>query len=152
MIPALVDHEDGPGWPLLPPGIHDATLDEVEQAFATDDWRRLLFLGLKNVLKVLQTAGCRCVYLDGSFVSGKRRPGDFDLCWKVEGVRARDLPPEFVQVKHPGRARLKEAYGGDVFPAFVPLAGSFVEYFQQDKTTGLRKGILEIDLTREVNL
>ena len=38
--------------------------------------------GLTN----LSSAGCRLVYLDGSFVTRKERPGDIDACWDVQYV------------------------------------------------------------------
>jgi len=41
MIPELVDI--GSPWKVLPPGIHDATLDEVEGRFATNEHRKRLF-------------------------------------------------------------------------------------------------------------
>jgi hypothetical protein len=40
--------------------------------------RRTLLAGLREALGALREAGCRTVYLDGSFVTAKEAPEDFD--------------------------------------------------------------------------
>lgn len=65
---------------LLPPGIHKAAWREVVVRFGTTRHRRKLLGGLKRALKTLRAAGCRRVYIDGSFVTAKSKPGDFDAC------------------------------------------------------------------------
>ena len=37
--------------------------------------------GLRAALESLKSAGCRTVYLNGSFVTSKEAPNDFDACW-----------------------------------------------------------------------
>jgi hypothetical protein len=76
MIPALVFLPGSP-WPVLPAGIHQASLHDVAAAFAINTWRRELFSGLVDASGRLLRAGCTTVYLDGSYVSGKPKPGDF---------------------------------------------------------------------------
>lgn len=146
MIPALLDHEDGPGWPLLPPGIHNATLDEVERAFATTGHRRWLFSGLVRLLADLAAAGCRCVFLNGSFVTGKTRPRDFDICWDPIGVDFTRLPDCLKEAALPQRRKIKGEYLGDAFMVFHPHGGTYLESFQIDPATGLAKGVLRIAL------
>ena len=49
----------------------------------------------------------------------------------------------------PGRATQKAKYLGELFPACAVASGdgfSFLEFFQTDKETGERKGIIAIDL------
>ena len=90
------------------------------------------------------------VYLDGSFVTSKPAPGDFDACWAVNGVVVDALDPVFLDFSH-GRARQKERFGGEFFPADLPegeTGRTFLEFFQTDKETGDAKGIVVIDLTR----
>ena len=65
----------------LPPGVHAATLAEVETVFATTPRRRLLFEGLRQALENLARAGVRRVFIDGSFVTTKANPNDVDGCW-----------------------------------------------------------------------
>ena len=58
-------------WNVLPPGIHDATLEEIEERFAINEKRRKLFEGLRKSLAALRLAGCTVVFLDGSFITDK---------------------------------------------------------------------------------
>lgn len=47
------------------------------------------------------------------------------------------------------RATQKAKYGGELFPADLsadPAGTRFLDYFQQDKTTGKPKGIVALDL------
>jgi len=76
MIPDL--NENG----LLPPGKHTCTIEEVNQRFVYNNKRREIFEGLLKLIEVLKTVSCGTVYLDGSFVTSKPRPGDVDVCWQ----------------------------------------------------------------------
>jgi hypothetical protein len=133
----------------LPPGIHEALLDEVRVRYATNLHRRRLFLGLQQVVADLQAAGCRRIYVDGSFVTSKRTPKDFDCCWEPAGVNLDLLPPELSGYVGNRRAAQQARYMGDIFPADSPedeLAANFLGYFQRDKRTGEAKGIIAINL------
>ncbi len=62
--------------------------------------------------------------------------------------RRRLLDPILLDFSDRRRAQ-KASFGGEMFPAEVPAdqAGTrFLDYFQQDKTTGARKGIVALDL------
>jgi len=64
---------------VLPPGVHDATLHEVRRRFGTGSaTRRRLMRGLAAVLVIARRAGARYLYLNGSFVTDKREPLDWD--------------------------------------------------------------------------
>lgn len=76
MIPDFVGSEG-----YLPPGEHLATWDEVTERFSETEKRRELIKGLKAALDNLRAAGCKTAYIDGSFVTRKRNPNDFDACW-----------------------------------------------------------------------
>lgn len=93
MIPAFIDLGDPALWRVLPPGIHPATLLEVETRFATNAHRAKLFDGFRQAVTSLEGAGCRQVYLNGSFVTEKPYPGDFDACWEPAGVDLNQLDP-----------------------------------------------------------
>ena len=96
----------------------------------------------------LQSAGCRTVYVDGSFVSSKSEPGDFDACWEEAGVDLDRLDPVLLTFAA-GRAAQKAKYGGELFPASALAGlgeGVFLSFFQTDKETGARKGIVALDL------
>lgn len=147
MIPSLVDVPGAP-WPLLPPGIHQATVDEVGAMFATNSTRAQLFAGFVDACGRLKSAGCSKVYLDGSFVSEKDHPGDFDACWDPAGVDGSKLDPVFLNFD-PGRATQKREFGGEFFPSTVPadaFGRTYIDFFQQDRITGNPKGIIAISL------
>jgi hypothetical protein len=132
----------------LPPGIHPANWDEVITRYATNTRRRELADGLLEVLRSLKGAGCRMAYLDGSFVTAKELPGDFDACWEVAGIEAGRLDPELLDFSN-HRAAQKARYGGELFPAETaaePAGTTFLDYFQRDRDTGQPKGIIAVDL------
>jgi hypothetical protein len=145
MLPGLKDI--GGPWKVLPPGIHDVTLPEIERAFATTDRRRAMFEGFKRAAKDLKKAGCSTVYLDGSFVTEKQEPGDFDACWEPAGVDDRRLDPVLLDFTDHRRAQ-KKRYMGELFPApyFAAPGQRFIDFFQNDRYTGKPKGILRIRL------
>lgn len=92
-------------------------------------------------------AGCRTAYLNGSFVTSKESPNDYDACWEEAGVDPTVLDPILLTFD-PGRAMQKAKYMGELFPASVVADAdglSFFEFFQSDKDTGNPKGIIAID-------
>ena len=134
----------------LPPGVHEATWDEFADRFGITPQRRALLAGLYSALQVLQSAGCRTVYIDGSFVTNKLVPNDFDACWDIEGVNPDQLDPVLLTFDD-RRAAQKAKYLGELFPAQLTeggSGGSFLAFFQVDKETGNPKGIVALDLRR----
>lgn len=135
---------------LLPVGIHAAEWSEIAARFGENGHRRTLLRGLRRALEALRSAGCTTAYLDGSFVTAKSSPADYDLCWSVVGVDANALDPILLTFDQ-GRRAMKAKYMGDLFPAEIPEGVSgrvFIEFFQIDKQSGNAKGILMIDLRR----
>lgn len=134
----------------LPPGIHEATWHEFVEQFGKTPHRRMLLAGLKAALDALRAAGCRTVYINGSFVTAKQIPNDFDACWDIDDVDPTLLDPILLTFDH-GRAAQKAKYLGELFPAHFSEGGSgttFLEFFQLDKASGNPKGIIIIDLRR----
>ena len=84
MLPLGHDTAVRCGWTAAA-GIHLATWGEVTTRFGNTPWRRQLLYGLGMAINSLRRAGCRTVYIDGSFVTSKEIPNDFDACWE-EGV------------------------------------------------------------------
>ena len=145
MVPAATD--DG----NLPPGVHWCSWEEIEVRFGTTRHRRWLLDGLRRALIELKAAGCATAYIDGSFVSEKKVPGDFDGCWDPRGVALSKLDPVLQDFSN-HRARQKAKYGGELFPSTITESGSgqaFLDFLQTDKSTGAPKGILALDLLRE---
>jgi hypothetical protein len=128
--------------------VHDAGWDELVGRYGYNPRRLALLSGLKAALDSLRAAGCRRVYIDGSFVSDKVLPGDFDGCWEAAGVDPYLLDPVLLQFDN-RRAAQKARFGGELFPvesAADSFGTRFLEFFQRDKHTGNRKGIISIDL------
>jgi hypothetical protein len=131
----------------LPPGIHHATWSEIVTRYATSVRRRELLDGLLDALRSLQGAGCATAYLDGSLVTSKDHPGDFDACWESSGVILNRLDPELLDFSHE-RAEQKARYGGEFFPSDWPADANgttYLDFFQRDRLKR-QKGIIALDL------
>jgi hypothetical protein len=104
---------------LLPEGLHDCTLDEVEERFGQfqrSDRRVRLVAELRKYCAELKDVGiARFIVVDGSFVTAKEEPGDIDilLAVRADADLSQDLRPfEY-------RARL-EAQGEAAVPVRSP--------------------------------
>lgn len=144
MIPKLVDI--GSPWKVLPPGVHDAPLQKIEDVFATNNHRIYLYNGFKGAVKALCKAGCKTIYLDGSFVTGKPLPRDYDACWCLSGVDLQKLDPVLLDFSNE-RAAQKQKYCGELFPTNTMACPSrfFLDFFQTDRFTGKAKGIIRLN-------
>jgi len=132
----------------LPQGTHETSWNELVARYQTNQRRRELFTGLRAALMNLREAGCRRVYIDGSFVTSKESPGDYDACWEATGVDPERLDSVLLTFAD-ARAAQKARFGGEFFPAEAaadPHGTRFLDYFQQDKFTGEPKGIIVLDL------
>lgn len=150
VIPALVTIIGAP-WDVLPPGIHLATLTEIAAVYTYNARRRELYAGLIEAAVHLYQVGCQTVLLDGSYVSAKPIPGDYDACWEPIGVDFAKLDPVFDDFSN-GRAAQKARFGGEFFPSSLVEATSsatFANFFQTEGFTGKKKGILSISLTTD---
>ncbi len=78
---------------LLPPGIHWAEWDELVERFGVTPRRQRLLIGLREAIDILAAAGCQAVFINGSFVTRKAEPNDFDACWSSVGVDPERLDP-----------------------------------------------------------
>ena len=134
----------------LPAGEHAALWSEIVDRFGWNPWRRSLLDGLDEAASLLGEAGCARVWLNGSFVTAKEVPEDFDAVWDTDGVDQDSLDPIFFQLDD-GRAAQKRRFGGELFPNWLNRSSGsrFSEFFQQDRY-GYAKGIVVFD-PREVN-
>lgn len=148
MIPSCVKLRGVP-FGVLPPGIHWASLTEIGLRFGQTTHRAWLFEGVVQVAAALQRANCARMYLDGSFVTEKTHPNDFDGCWDATKVNVTLLDPVLLNFVN-GRAAQKQKYRGEMFIAggLNLGAGTFLEFLQREKLTGLPKGIVGVDLQR----
>jgi hypothetical protein len=146
-IPTLTD--DG----FLPPGIYDATLDEVGEVFGrfrVSDRRVTLFATLRRYIGDLQAWGnASAVLIDGSFASAAKRPNDIDLIVIYApdfDLSAERAPEEYnvIDVR-----RIRRRYGLDVrsVAAGSPEEAQWIRFFGRDTRTGLKtKGLLRVTL------
>jgi hypothetical protein len=127
----------------LPPGVHDATIEEIKQRFAYNAHRAKLFEGLVEVTELLTRCDCPEVYLDGSFVTEKNEPQDYDLCYEPAGIKPTAEFKKFLL----SRIERKERYKGDIFARLPqpPYEIDHVEHWQTDKEGNI-KGIIRIKL------
>ena len=148
MLPSYVSIAGAP-WPVLPPGVHPAMLAEIEERYTYNAKRRQLFQGLMDASANLVQARCSSLYLDGSFVSDKPIPDDFDACWDPIGVSPQHLDPVFFQFANERTAQ-KNKFGGEFFPSTTRADAhgrTYFEFFQVEKFTGQPKGIVLINLS-----
>ena len=141
MIPDL-DSQTG----YLPIGVHDALWAEIAPRFAGNGHRGRLVTGLLEALQNLKSAGCGSVLLDGSFVSQKLLPEDYDGAWDPRGVDPDLIDPVLLDYSNK-RAAMKAKYGGELFAATDEAAPGILyrDFFQRDRN-GVPKGVVQIDL------
>ena len=134
-------------------GIHWATWEEFVDRFGTTPRRLRMIEGLKTAMEQLQSAGCQTIYIDGSFVTNKPNPGDFDACWDSDGVDINyleSIAPTLYKFAQK-RAEQKAMYRGEIFPSNYPANSygiTYLDFFQFDTRTDAHKGIIAIDLLR----
>jgi hypothetical protein len=130
----------------LPNGVHDAPWQEVATRFGVNGHRVRLLGGLLAALQNLTNAGCRSVLLDGSFVSQKDLPEDYDGAWDTHGVNPYLLDPVLMDFSN-SRAAMKSKYLGELFPATAAAAPGLLyrDFFTKDRN-GVLKGVVNIDL------
>jgi hypothetical protein len=135
---------------LLPQGVHWAPWGEIVQRFGTNSHRLWLLRGLERAIAAFVSANCGAIYIDGSFVTEKTLPRDYDVCWEMVGVRSAYLDPVFLDFSN-RRAAQKTKYFGEFFPAHAPASmdpplATYLNFFQVDKATGNPKGIVGLKL------
>jgi hypothetical protein len=124
-----------------------ATWPDLVDRFGQTEWRQRLLAGLLEALLLLRAAGCRRVCVDGSFVTAKEVPGDFDGCWESDGVDFDRIDARLLTFDR-GRATQKAAFLGELFVAdweADPQGTLFKDFFQLDRE-GRAKGIIVINL------
>lgn len=129
----------------LPRGTHKATLREIKQRFGTSSSKRKeLFRGFQNLVQLLRKhkTDIKTFLLNGSFVTAKESPGDYDCILVVKASCEFSLE----EIKQLDTAK-------EVFDAHLLVFSEedidgyngFVKFFGHDQA--LRpKGLLEVIL------
>lgn len=130
----------------LPAGVHESVWGEVANRFAGNTHRIRLTEGLLAACSNLAGAGCAELLLDGSFVTDKPVPGDYDAAWETAGVVPELLDPVLLDSRN-CFAAARAKYLGDLFPASGVAAPGvlFRDFFRTDRD-GVEKGIVLVDL------
>lgn len=144
----MLDRDADTGY--LSPGEQSATLDEIEGELASNFRRREIMAGLRHVVTELVEGGARNIWIDGSFVTSKERPGDVDVVYEPPaGVDVMTSSGVFSFAR---RGELKKYRKVDLWPhpSLQPRKfGSgnipIVEWWQSD-INGNRKGIIKLQL------
>ena len=138
--------EIDPQTGYLPPGVHDAAWPVMADRFGVNGHRTSLLGGLLAASQNLADAGCGYILLNGSFVSEKTLPQDYDAAWETKGVEPGLLDPVLLDFSN-SRSAMKGKYLGELFPAGMMAAPGvrYREFFMQDRK-GIAKGIIQIDL------
>ena len=144
-IPDL-DH-DG----FLPAGVHECTLDELEQRFGGFELStcrmKLMAKLAEYVMELRGTGMVHFVLVDGSFVSAKAEPNDIDLVLVLPNSH------DFTRVVRPfeynvlSRRMVRKRFAFDVLVAREDSAefDEYVQFFQQVRGEPYRqKGILKV--------
>lgn len=135
---------------VLPVGVHDATLAEVEARFTSRgniDRRTELFKRFRSYLSDLRLTGLvLVVYVDGSFTTSKPAPTDIDLVIEVPAGYdlAGDFPHYHQQVLRAERVRRVWKFDVLVAPTGTEDLRGHLETFQTDSRSGLAKGIIRL--------
>lgn len=132
----------------LPEGIHNASWTEFTERYAITEHRRSLVRRLALLIGHLKEVNCRRIFVDGSFVTAKERPHDYDACWDAHGVKIERIDPVLMDFSDEGKAQMEQKYGGDIRPdVFSPTEteGTYLDFFQIDRD-GLPKGIVMLTL------
>lgn len=70
----------------LPEGKHKANWSEVNRRYGFNGPRKEQLQGLERAILELKSVGCTRIWLNGSFVTKKAVPGDYDCCYDTEGM------------------------------------------------------------------
>jgi len=129
-----------------------ADLKEIRKRYGVNAHRVRLLGGLEKALEAFRVAGCQLLYLDGSFVTATEFPRDYDACWDPVGVNLAALDPVFKDFSNL-RAAQKAKYFGEFFPSTARAEATspfrtFMNFFQVDKNSGTKKGIIGITIAR----
>ena len=122
--------------------MYQLSWEEFKENYGFNKHRKKLIEGIELVIKELKAVGCKSIYIDGSFVSKKSLPNDFDACWDPEGVDYKKLYEDFPIILdfQSDRKKQKQRYGGEIFPS-----PHFLTFFQTDRDNS-PKGIIKLNI------
>ena len=132
---------------ILDPGIHKMTWKEFYKSFSFSEQRKKLLEGLEKVVVILREIGATHIYIDGSFVTGKLEPEDWDACFECPTPQISDLLKKYPLYD---RKEQKRLYKGELFLQHPTVKADeygncYLDFFQQKKeNSAIKKGIIEL--------
>lgn len=103
---------------------------------------------MQRALSNLKAAGCGGAIIDGSFVSAKEEPDDYDLAFDPVGVDGSLVDP-ILRRHDDQRKAMRAKYFGDIFPwgaiACATTRLIYRDFFQRDRS-GIAKGVVLLDV------
>jgi hypothetical protein len=146
---------------ILPTGIHDCDLSEIESVFVYNNRRQFIWQSLTSYFSQIKSVSdIDIICIDGSFVTNKEEPNDVDIVVEFSDYgRLRDLSMSIPDLFM--RQIVREKFGIDLLPFFhYPLSdkNDIREFFQllrpqeaidRGVSAGTKKGILRISLANE---
>ncbi len=137
----------------LPPGIHLATLTEVERRygrFNASDRRVKLFARLAQIFNLARASGiAERLVIGGSFVTGKAEPNDVDLVIMLAAEIDFDAltPSQYVVASRQAMRRVVRGHDYDVLMvrAGTSSVEPTLEFFQSTRSDK-RVGLVEVKL------
>jgi hypothetical protein len=138
----------------LPEGHHTATWEEIETIFGGDagSVRRTILTRLLAWRDAARAKGLSGrIVLNGSFISEKQNPGDFDLLFIYDAVSEAIVLQDAEALALIDPIRCKVMYGGDVFACAASIVAAYPAFFPDDtfdriKFSEVTKGVLEVEL------
>lgn len=98
---------------LLPEGVHDLSWTDIAVLFGTSVHRRNLLKYFHEVCSILKKAGVDKVWLNGSFVTSKSRPSDYDCSYELTQRIFDALPTDPFKLKNADTI-IRARFNGDV--------------------------------------
>lgn len=140
MIPNLNEYG------LLPEGIHKATIEEIEHKFGSGSAKRKeLFIGFQELIQLLykHKKSIKSFLLDGSFVTDKESPRDYDCILVVKKDFNFDSP-EAKKLQY--AKKLFYAHNFTYMEEDLDWYHRLINLFGHEKYTRRAKGLVEVIL------
>lgn len=123
---------------LLPAGVHDCDLDEIEAMFCVNDHREALWASFGRFLRWMTgKPKVQFLYVDGSFTTDKPLPGDIDVIVDLSGAAQNDIIT-WAQIWAREHDLIKQLHRADFHLSRAGQKEGMVEFFQR---VGIKDGM-----------
>jgi hypothetical protein len=121
----------------LPPGVHQATIDEIAERFGRQsELRQVQMESLQWLLEAARKLPIRRIVIDGSFTTDRHEPNDVDCALLLDVVYPPELEDELEPLKNLPYLQVM-ALNNPAFDLFVD------KVFSRDRRN-IGKGIIEV--------